>query len=183
MKEAMTYCHTTASWRYPHPQVLQLWGFRSGNHWRRERRKNEKDRKTSSENVVMLHIKVHTKTRIWCQSCTAAAGASGLTVVLGWTQVLRPLFGLLDIGIRRAPEEEASWHFTDSQWDVEFGGQTEDAVSHGVRVCALRDRHTGSSVGERLDFGFESVVELQIHTGGAAHLASFVQGDVFELYW
>jgi hypothetical protein len=35
-----------------------------------------------------------------------------------------------------------------------------------------------------LDFGFESVVELQIHAGGgAAHLASFVQGDVFELYW
>jgi hypothetical protein len=120
---------------------------------------------------------MYTKTWILCQSCTqAAAGASGLTLTLGWAQVLRQLFGLLDIVSRRALEEETSWYFTDGHWDVEFGGHTGDAVSHGVRVCALQDRHTGNSVAGRLDFGFESVVELQTHGGARLMLRASSKG-------
>jgi hypothetical protein len=100
-----------------------------------------------------------------------------------WSRSLQSaghLVRLLRIFLGRAPEEEAAGDFADGDRNAERCGHAEDAVFHGVRVYAFRERHVGGGGAERLDFLCEGVLQLGIHAGPAAHPASLVERHIFK---
>ena len=81
-----------------------------------------------------------------CYGCaalgTSASVASGLTVVPCCSQPTCDLFGLLDILVRRAPEEQAAGHPANCEQHPQLSGDAQEAVFHGGRTGALRKRDT-----------------------------------------
>jgi hypothetical protein len=90
------------------------------------------------------------------------------------------LLGLPQILVCRSPEEQASGNSPNGDRNAERCGYEEDAVLHGGRTCAVRERHAGGGLRERWDFFLEGVIELCVHPWSAAHVASFVERDVFK---
>ena len=114
-------------------------------------------------------------------SCTPASAASGLAITLGRREPLCDGLRLSEVFGCRAPEEQASEHFSDRQRYPECCGYAEDAVFHRGEACPLRKREARRRAVERLNFFLEGVIQLRVHPGAAAHAAGFVYGHVFEL--
>ena len=108
--------------------------------------------------------------------CTPASVASGLGLTFApcRSQPACNLFGLLDILVRGAPEEQASGDASHRDRGVELRSHAQEAVFHGGRAGPLRKGDTGRGVVERLDVSLEGLIELRIHPGAAAYPASFV---------
>jgi hypothetical protein len=105
--------------------------------------------------------------------CTAAAGTDS-AFAPGRMPTWRDVFGLLEIFVSRAPEEETTGDFSDRHRNVERCGDAEDAMLHRRGPCALGDRQAGSGVVQRFDLFLEGVIEFRVHPGPAAHPAGFV---------
>jgi hypothetical protein len=93
----------------------------------------------------------------WIKSSLArsprpAPSGAGLWSSLGCLEPGTDLFGLLDILVRGAPENDASGHTPDRDKDVELCGHAEDAGFHGRDARALRNHQAGGGVVQRLDF-------------------------------
>ena len=91
------------------------------------------------------------------------------------------LLSLLDGFVGRAPEEETSGDFSDRHRHTERCGDAENTVFHGGDARALWEGHAGRGSAEGSNPLSELVIEFRVHPGTAAHLAGFIQGDVFEL--
>ncbi len=75
--------------------------------------------------------------------CPPAAAGARPTSVPGGLQSHGHFFGLFQILIRRAPEEEASGNPADGHGYLQFRCHTQDPVFHGGRACTLWERHPG----------------------------------------
>jgi hypothetical protein len=112
----------------------------------------------------------------------AAASATGrLSGLPGGLEPGTDLFGLLDILVGGAPEEQASGNFSDRHRYVEYCGDTENAILQGGGARPFRDRHASRAVAQRLELLVEGVIKLRVHPGAAAYPTGFCQGDVFKL--
>jgi hypothetical protein len=92
----------------------------------------------------------------------------------GGLQALCDVFGLLDIFIAGALEEQASGNFPDGHRHAERCNYAKDAVFHRGRAGTLRDGHAGSGVVQGLEFLLEGAIQLRVYPGPAAHAAGFI---------
>jgi hypothetical protein len=113
--------------------------------------------------------------------CPPAASLGRSSSSLGRLQSVRYLFGLLDIFVCGAPEEQAIGYFSDRHRYAELCSHAEDAVFHGGGAGALRDRHLDGLRGPRWDPRLQFIIELWVYARAAAHPSSYFQGNVFKL--
>jgi hypothetical protein len=103
----------------------------------------------------------------------ACAGASPAWL-LRRVQALGDLFGLLEIVVRGAPEEEASGHAPDGDGELQLCGHAEEAVFHRGRAGAWKDGHSDGGLSQRLDLSLERLIEHGVHARAPTHRAGFV---------
>jgi hypothetical protein len=112
----------------------------------------------------------------------STASATGrLLGMPGGLETSSDFFGLPEVLVGRAPEEQASTDASHGHRNGELCGHAEEAVFHGGWAGPLRQREAGRGVIERLDFFLDGLVELRIHPGPTAYAAGFVYWDIFEL--
>ena len=73
--------------------------------------------------------------------CMPAPSPGSLSSPLGRPQPRRDFFGLLDVLISRAPEQQASGYAADGDGDPELSGDAQEPVFHRGRACAVREGH------------------------------------------
>jgi hypothetical protein len=81
---------------------------------------------------------------------------TGLAFAPSRLETLRNGLRLFEVFGCGAPEDQASWHFSDRQRYPEFCGHAEEAVFHRGRACPLRNRDARRGVVQGLNFSLKA---------------------------